>query len=369
MRRLAILARLFAGAMMIVCWGLVDSPLLGVVYLLVLVVLSALRYRISQNRWLGILEIAAGIIFAFFWWPALLGLWFPFIGLLEDRWAVWEDELLKKSIEDRRERLKLEAFSEVSAREIQSAARLAEMTERSRIAQDIHDHVGHEISGASMALQTALKLYDLGDRRAGELLAQSAQRIEAASEHLREAVHNLKPSRVAGVSTLAEICEAFTFCPAQFSASGDLGGSLHWELLEANLKEALTNVSRHSDASIVTVKLDGNADYIRLKVADNGKVDRLQDSAGEEDVYFDSDSGAKMRSGAQYRQDVFPERKGSKKTSFERKALNSRVERVNYMGMGLEGIRERVRAVGGTLTVSAENGFTVLCVLPKGRGS
>ena len=43
---------------------------------------------------------------------------------------------------------------------------------------------------------------------------------------------------------------------------------------------------------------------------------------GEEDVYFASDSGAWMRSGAKLRHDVSTERKGSKKTSFERKVLN-----------------------------------------------
>ena len=44
--------------------------------------------------------------------------------------------------------------------------------------------------------------------------------------------------------------------------------------------------------------------------------------AGEEDVCFASDSGARMRSGAKLKQDVSPERKGSKKTSSERKVLN-----------------------------------------------
>jgi len=317
MRRYAVFARVGAGIMLLVCWGLIDSPLLGVVYILLLVALSAVRYRVSPYRWLGFFEAAASIIFACLWLPALLGLWLPFIGLLEDKWAMWEDELLKRSFDDRAERLKLEAFNVASAREVISAARLAEIAERSRIAQDIHDHVGHEISGASMALQTALKLYEKGDERAGDLLAQSAKRIEAASEHLREAVHNLKPSRVAGVSTLAEICEAFTFCPAQFSASGDLGGSLHWELLEANLKEALTNVSRHSEATSVTVRVDGNPDYIRLQITDNGKAERS----------------------------------------------------TKNMGLGLTGIRERVRAVGGSLAVSTENGFTVTCLLPKGKGS
>ena len=43
---------------------------------------------------------------------------------------------------------------------------------------------------------------------------------------------------------------------------------------------------------------------------------------GEEDVYFACDSGAWMRSGALFRQDVSSERIGSKKTSFERKVLS-----------------------------------------------
>ena len=326
MRSYAIFARCVAGVMLMLCWGLVDSPLLGVGFLLALTALSAVRYRFSPYRWIGVAEILLCVGFAFMWLPALLGLWLPVIGLLEDKWADREKELLRTGFEDREARLKLEVLHDASAQEIRSVARLAEMSERSRIAQDIHDNVGHEISGAAIAIQTAIKLYDNGDERAGELLVQSAKRLETASEQLREAVHNLKPARVAGVSTLAELCEAFTFCPVQFSASGDLGGSIHWDLLEANLKEALTNVSRHSKASLVTVKLDGNADFLRLQVSDNG---------------------GKNEDGARVAQ-----------STDKRIAPSS-------SGLGLAGIRERVRAVGGTLTVSAECGFTVVCILPK----
>ena len=317
MKRYAVYARMGAGIVLIVCWGLVDSPLSGVVYILALAALSAVRYRFAPYRWLGAVEAAICLGYAFLWQPALLGLWLPVFGLLEDRWEALESELLQKGFEDRSERLKLEASREASAREMRNAARLAEMTERSRIAQDIHDHAGHELSGASIALQTAIRLYEKGDPRAGELLTQSAARLEAASEHLREAVHNLKPARVAGVETLVELCEAFAFCPVQFSAAGDLAGSPYWELLTANLKEALTNVSRHSNATRVTVRLDGNADYIRMRVADNGSF-----------------TGA-----------------GSTGTG--------------ALGLGLSGIRERVRAAGGTLTVGMDNGFTVVTVLPK----
>lgn len=313
MQRLAIMTRLGAGVTLTVCWGLVDSPLLGVVFILALAALSIMRYRLAPYRWLGIAEAAVCAGTAFFWLPALLGLWLPVIGLLEDRWNLWEQELLNKDFDDRGERLKLEEAKENSEREARNAARLAELSERSRIAQDIHDHVGHEISGASIALQTAIRLYQKGDARAGELLIQSAERIEAASEHLREAVHNLKPARVTGVEALEELCVKFSFCPAEFSASGDLTGMPHWDLLAANLKEALTNVSRHSGASKVTVRIDGNKGYVRMTVSDNGSV-------------CDAPK----------------------------------------LGLGLTGMRERVRACGGTLTLNTENGLMVVTILPKG---
>ncbi len=312
MRNAAIATRLCVGVMLCVCWGLVDSPLSGIVFFLGLTALSAVRYRIKSYRWLGAIEVVLCVGFAFVWLPGLLGLWLPVIGLLETRWVKWERELLEQQIKDRGERLKLEASREVLERETRGAAHLAELAERSRIAQDIHDNVGHEISGALIALQAAVKLYEKRDERAGELLEQSVHRVKAASEHLREAIYNLKPSQTWDVSSLETLCEEFAFCPTAFTASGDLTGFSHWELLAKNLKELLTNVSRHSGATLVTVKLDGNASYIRLQVSDNGTA-------------------------------IKPFKPG----------------------LGLSGMQERIRAAGGTLTVNAAPGFTVVTVLPK----
>ena len=315
MRRYAIFARLGVGLMLVVFWGLIDSPLLGVIYILALCALSAIRYRLAAYRLLPILEAAVCICCALIWRPALLGLWLPAIGLLENRWELMEQELLNKDYEDRTERLKLEAMLDISAQDAHSAARLASVTERARIAQDIHDHVGHEISGAQIALQTAIKLYEKGDERTGELLHQSVRRLESASEHLRETVHNLKPAYTTDVESLEELCAAFDFCPAHFTIAGDMGGFVSWELLAANLKETLTNVARHSDATMVSVRLDGNTNFIRMTVTDNGKAAKAPPSGG----------------------------------------------------LGLSGMKERVRAAGGTLTVNASDGFQVVCVLPKLR--
>jgi len=90
--------------MLIALWGLVDSPLSGVVFVLALLGLSAVRYRISPYRVLGVLEAALCVGYSFFWLPALLGLWLPGIGLLETRWDAVERELLEKSYQDRSER-------------------------------------------------------------------------------------------------------------------------------------------------------------------------------------------------------------------------------------------------------------------------
>ena len=298
--------------MLITVWGLIDSPLSGVAFVLALSALSAIRYRFSPSLILIILEAVCCIGYALFWTPALLGLWLPAIGLFEKQWDKAERELLSKNFEDRAELLRLETIREGSETDVHSAARYAEMAERSRIAQDIHDHVGHEISGAIIALQTAIKLYEKNDSRAGEVLNQTAGRLESAAEHLRETVHNLKPALLPGAWTIEELCDSFSFCAVDFSSSGDLSGFPHWELLTANLKEALTNVTRHSDAAVVTVRLDGNAGYVRMLVSDNGKT------------------GAEVKA-----------------------------------GLGLSGMKERIAAAGGNLAINTQSGFRVVCVLPK----
>ena len=56
MTRSAIAARLGVGVMLLIFWGLVDSPLSGVVFLLVLSALSVVRYRVARAPLLLVLE-------------------------------------------------------------------------------------------------------------------------------------------------------------------------------------------------------------------------------------------------------------------------------------------------------------------------
>ena len=309
-----ILARIAAGIMLTLIWGLTESPLLGVAFVLLMTALSAVRYRIKPYSWLYVAEIAACLITALIWLPALLGLWLAIISILEKRWREHELEILTQDDENRSARLKLESMHEKSELELQNAMRLTELAERSRIAQEIHDNVGHEVSGALIALRTALAVYPGDDANAKELLKQAESRLESAAVNLREAVHNLKPAKLgteSGIAQLEALCNDFTFCETSFTVSGDLD-TRHCGLLTANLKEALTNISRHSNATLVKIKLESNADYIRMTVHDNGE----------------SKPGFKP-------------------------------------GLGLSGMKERIRAAGGTMSIHTDGGFKIIGVIPR----
>jgi signal transduction histidine kinase len=303
---------MFTGAILIITWGLTDSPLSGVAFVLALTALSAARYRLKLYKILMLAEIFVCVGYAFIWIPALLGLWLSLLGLLEDKWSGLEQELLMKDYDDRAQRLKLEKQQATVALERKNAEQLAQINERARIAQDIHDHVGHEVTGALIAVQTALSLYESGDSRTGELLSQTVKRLESASVNLRETVHNLKPAKKAGSEILQELCNNIEVCKISFTSSGEI---VHGEILVANLKEALTNIVRHSTATAVKVRVDSNADYIRMTVCDNGRVNGVKNSP--------------------------------------------------KCGLGLRGMKERVHAVGGTFTISNDNGFKIVCVLPR----
>jgi tRNA-binding EMAP/Myf-like protein len=134
--------------------------------------------------------------------------------LLEEKWRAWELELLFKDFEDRAKLLKLERARENAAIELRNAARLAETAERSRIAQDIHDHVGHEITGALFALQAAAKRDEIDAQQADVLLNCAISRLENAYGSLRETVYNLKPAKLRGIQSCGMLL-----------AAGDKGGT------------------------------------------------------------------------------------------------------------------------------------------------
>jgi signal transduction histidine kinase len=153
-------------------------------------------------------------------------------------------------------------------------------TERTRIARDLHDDLGTALTGLALEL-------DVAGRQAKEVaplagrLSEAAQRTRDLAERMREVVWTVNP-KCDTVSSLASFLEQQV---SQFlRADGlrlrldfpedipelPLGAEARHELA-LSVREALTNVVRHAQATEVTLSLAITDQTLRVQVKDNGR--------------------------------------------------------------------------------------------------
>ncbi|MEZ0091092.1 sensor histidine kinase [Streptacidiphilus sp. EB129] len=172
----------------------------------------------------------------------------------------------------------------------QAVAALAASDERLRMARDLHDLLGHSLS--LITLKSELTSRFLDQERYEEARAQVAD-IETVSRQslvdVREAIGGYRRPKLA-----VEIAAARTaLAAADIEADTDptiadphpgLGpdeeGALGWAL-----REAVTNVVRHSGADRCTIRLaeyleDGGRRSLRLEIVDDGAGPRRSTSPG-----------------------------------------------------------------------------------------
>ncbi|WP_194842145.1 sensor histidine kinase [Gracilibacillus salitolerans] len=213
--------------------------------------------------------------------------------------------------EQRRDRYELERIKNNLLEANQSVYQQAEIMERYRISRELHDHLGHDLTGASLALQAYEWIED--PKEAQKLIQEVRNRLERSTKSLRDTVHNMTPITLIGAEILENIVQNYQLVDIDFHKTGNmlLVSAHKWGLLEVCLKETLTNVSRHSNATKVKVDLQVTESIVRLSIQDNGIV---------------------------------------KETS--------------HTGSGLRGLRIRARSMGGSLSISQKDGFLVVCVIP-----
>lgn len=224
------------------------------------------------------------------------------------------EEFYRKSIDrERALRYELEETKLQLLNSSTEAVHIAELNERNRIARNIHDNIGHSIAGIFMQLQVVRKLYGKDDAKAIEILDRSINGLSQALETIRTTVHNIKPKENLGIEYIVSIINEFKYCKVEFKHSGDIStiSASHMAIIAANIKEALTNVIKYSSATKVIISIGVNERYIRLYIKDNGG--------------------------------------GS--TSLKE-------------GLGISGMRDRVKNVGGSISISSEDGFLIVCIIP-----
>lgn len=199
--------------------------------------------------------------------------------------------------------------------------------ERTRVAREIHDTLGHYLSILTIQLETIGKLQERDPARA-MLEVEEARRVAAQSmQEVRNAVAALRPTSIATLNlseALAGLGKEFEQHAHETELTLDLETQLPRLTPDIQValyrvaQESLTNVRKHAHATKVLLRLRYEENMLELLVRDNG-------IAPEGDTVQPQSSG-----------------------------------------FGLIGLRERIELLGGNVTYGAvdPNGFRVTVQVP-----
>ena len=149
--------------------------------------------------------------------------------------------------------------------------------ERSRIAREIHDSVGHYLTAQSIQLENTALFISQDTAKASYHLQKARQLGKEALQNVRNAVatlrHNPLKTRSLDSSLQQLITEFKRHNNIEIETNISLATSLSGEIslvLYRIIQEALTNISKHSQASLVRLKLKETAKIMQLTIDDNG---------------------------------------------------------------------------------------------------
>ncbi|MFJ3334000.1 sensor histidine kinase [Streptomyces sp. NPDC086766] len=157
-----------------------------------------------------------------------------------------------------------------------TVAQLAASEERLRLARDLHDLLGHSLSLITLKSELAGRMLPAHPDKAAQQIADIEQVSRQALVDVREAVTGYRRPRLSAELAGAGVALTAAGVTAELPAEPDLDGvpeesesALAWAL-----REAVTNVVRHSGAQCCAVEvvrrqtLDGP--MLELSVEDNG---------------------------------------------------------------------------------------------------
>ena len=153
--------------------------------------------------------------------------------------------------------------------------RLATLAERERIGRDLHDLLGHTLSVVALKSELARKLIDRDLDAARNEISEVERVARDALSQVRNAVSGIRNTALS-----AELVAATALLEAQ-------GMKVKCETenvklphdretaLALSLREATTNIRRHSNASGVTIRVRKEPTEVVVEVADNGRGGRI----------------------------------------------------------------------------------------------
>ena len=153
--------------------------------------------------------------------------------------------------------------------------RAAALSERQRLAREMHDVLAHSLSGLVVQLEGArlLALSDPADGRLAATIDRAHQLARSGLDEARRAISMLRDDELPGPDKLAALARSFqadTGLPCQYTEVGnpaELRPASKLALYRVT-QEALTNIRKHAHPERVEVRLEYLPGEVSLVVED-----------------------------------------------------------------------------------------------------
>ena len=220
----------------------------------------------------------------------------------------------------------------------------ATLKERNRIAREIHDNVGHLLS-RSILITGAAKAVSSSEA-VSPLLDSLDISLNQAMTSIRTSVHDLHDESVNLRESVEGLISEFQFCPV--SLDYDMGLEIPRDVkycFISIVKEALSNMARHSNATSAYVVMREHPALYQLCIEDNGKI------PGSSCI---SQSFSENRTSDSF----FGNPRHLHNTGWYDFSTQNR-------GMGLSNIHDRLAPLHGTVQITTDHGFRIFITIPK----
>lgn len=220
----------------------------------------------------------------------------------------------------------------------------ATLKERNRIAREIHDNVGHLLS-RSILITGAAKAVSSSEA-VSPLLDSLDISLNQAMTSIRTSVHDLHDESVNLRESVEGLISEFQFCPV--SLDYDMGLEIPREIkycFISIVKEALSNMVRHSNATGAHIVMREHPALYQLCIEDNGKI---PGSSCISQSFSENRTSDSFLGNPRHLQN----------TGWYDFSTQNR-------GMGLSNIHDRLAPLHGTVQITTDHGFRIFITIPK----
>ena len=203
------------------------------------------------------------------------------------------------------------------------SVKMAETKERNRLAREIHDTIGHALTGIITGIDACMALMDVAPEVAKKQLGAIGEVARQGMTDVRRSVRALRPDALekfdlenALSRTINDMCTA-TNAEIEYQCDTRLDCFTEDEedMIYRIVQESITNAIRHGHANYIRVLIGCTGDTLQISVKDNG--------IGCKDI---------------------------------------------KEGFGLHHMKERLEMLGGSLRYNGKEGFEVEACIPIRRG-